>query len=142
MALTIAEKGAHRKLCIGMLPGRKRPSLYFWTALDIRVLASFRDEGAARDLERFFERMAHKESALRWDTEDEMSEHESTIHDLQAELDRLATENVRLRKALERLSAWLPVGETEYKVDLNDPCAKEIRDRIKVARQALTGEKK
>ena len=41
------------KLCIGILPGRKRPSLYFWDALDIRVLASFQNDSAAEAVESF-----------------------------------------------------------------------------------------
>ena len=37
------------QLCVGMLPGRARPSLYLWTALDIRPLATFRSLGAAEE---------------------------------------------------------------------------------------------
>ena len=45
------------KLCVGQLPGRKRPSLYFWDPMDIRVLATFRGEDQAADVVRFFEGM-------------------------------------------------------------------------------------
>ena len=41
------------KLCVGALPGRKRPSLYLWTALDIIPLASFRNQKAADIVVRF-----------------------------------------------------------------------------------------
>lgn len=80
----------------------------------------------------------------------------TAIHDLQAErdelLDRLTdahgdlrevrAENERLREALGRLSLWRAVDGSNYLVNTEDSQSKEIRDRIKVARQALTGEQK
>lgn len=41
------------RLCVGQLPGRKLPSLYFWDPLGIRTLASFRSEAAAQEAEDF-----------------------------------------------------------------------------------------
>lgn len=45
------------KLCVGTLPGRKRPSLYLWTALDITTLATFRNQEAADSASRFLRGM-------------------------------------------------------------------------------------
>ena len=46
-----------RKLCIGKLPGRKRPSLYLWDPIMIATLATFRSDDAAEEAERFFRSM-------------------------------------------------------------------------------------
>lgn len=46
-----------RKLCVGQLPGRARPSLYLWDAMGITTLASFRSEEAAQQAEAFFASM-------------------------------------------------------------------------------------
>jgi hypothetical protein len=45
------------KLCVGKLPGRKRPSLYMWTPMGIYPLASFKDEASASEATRFIEGM-------------------------------------------------------------------------------------
>lgn len=57
MGIAIGRDG-EPKLCVGTLPGRKRPSLYLWHPLGIRVLASFRNEAAAETVERFIESLA------------------------------------------------------------------------------------
>jgi hypothetical protein len=41
-----------------MLPGRKRPSLYFWDLFLITPLASFKDDASADAVSRFFLNMA------------------------------------------------------------------------------------
>jgi hypothetical protein len=56
MGIAIGQDGK-RKLCVGKLPGRARPSLYLWDALGITTLASFRDESAAKQAEAFLEGM-------------------------------------------------------------------------------------
>lgn len=48
-------RGAGPYLAVGMLPGRKRPSLYWWTALEIRPIATFVNVQAAEDVAKFFE---------------------------------------------------------------------------------------
>ena len=53
MGISLGQDGK-RKLCVGQLPGRKRPSLYFWDPLGIYVLAHFKDDSAADDVEKFF----------------------------------------------------------------------------------------
>ena len=44
-------------LCIGLVPGRKRPCLYFWSAVEIRVLASFNSDESAEAVKDFIEGM-------------------------------------------------------------------------------------
>ena len=57
MSVAIGQDGK-QKLCVGNLPGRKHPSLYLWTPMDIVVLASFSSDGAAAQAERFIRGMA------------------------------------------------------------------------------------
>ena len=56
MSISIG-RGGKAKLCVGQLPGRKRPSLYLWTAMDIRTLASFKSQAAADEAVSFLESM-------------------------------------------------------------------------------------
>ena len=56
MSISIGQDGKP-KLCVGQLPGRKRPSLYLWTAMDIRTLASFKSQAAADEAIKFLEGM-------------------------------------------------------------------------------------
>ena len=65
MSLTMACNG--NRLCIGRLPGRKRPCLYFWDPFGIRVVASFASEDAAADVESFWESGANEGARLVWD---------------------------------------------------------------------------
>ena len=44
-------------LCVGRVPGRKRPCLYFWSAIEIRVLASFNSDESAEEVKVFIEGM-------------------------------------------------------------------------------------
>lgn len=54
------------RLCIGKLPGRKRPCLYLWDALGIRVVAFFADQAAADATERFLEGCANDGARMVW----------------------------------------------------------------------------
>ena len=57
-----------RRLCIGPLPGRVRPCIYFWDPLTIRVLGSFRSDDACADAVRFLAHMVGKR--IVWDKDE------------------------------------------------------------------------
>lgn len=52
MSIAIGQDGK-RKLCVGRLPGRKRPSLYLWDPMLITPLATFKNDAAAEQAETF-----------------------------------------------------------------------------------------
>ena len=56
MTISIGQDGK-TKLCVGKLPRRKRPSLYLWTPMSIKVLASFTSDRTAEQAESFIEGM-------------------------------------------------------------------------------------
>ena len=57
-----------RRLCIGPLPGRVRPCVYFWDPLAIRVLGSFQSLDACTEVVRFLAQMVGKR--IVWDEEE------------------------------------------------------------------------
>ncbi len=57
---TVSIGSADETLCVGMVPGRKRPSLYLQRGGTLFVLASFRDDGAAGEAVDFFESLSGK----------------------------------------------------------------------------------
>lgn len=64
MSLTLERNG--QRLCLGMLPDRKKPCLYFWNAMEIRIVASFQDEDSMKMVEDFLEAGAHDGARLTW----------------------------------------------------------------------------
>ena len=52
MGISIGQDGK-RKLCVGQLPGRARPSLYLCDPMGIQPLASFKSDDAAHEVEKF-----------------------------------------------------------------------------------------
>ena len=47
----------HWSLCVGNLPGRKKPMLYWYDGMVIETCASFRDENEARRFAAWLERI-------------------------------------------------------------------------------------